>query len=229
MGKNTFFEAQKAELFELIKREPTALADRDGLTPLQQRKLRNESLRFSELVLEEELCSEMYMDVLELNEAQMYSFVTFVLDNNFPGHCLRRRFDEMYVQVKVLKNRPDISNVSFALLMNFVVQLGEYKPTPGEVLNDSRLVSVRDEEPGLFLDLLLHLKDSSYFERELIDNYEKRYGYPMFAFRCDPLVRKHGISCVERVLEGVKNYLTLEELKWREDFIAEHKVKKFRT
>jgi hypothetical protein len=224
MEHNTSFDSQKAELLELVKREPDAFSDRDGLTPLQQRKLRNEEMRFSDLVLEEELCAEMHMDILELNDAQIDRFVKFALDNNFPGHCLRRRFDQTYFQVKVLKEKPDLSDVSYALLMNFVVQLGEYDPTPGEVLNNPRLASVKEEEPGLFLELLFQLKDPSYYERELIDNYEKRYGYGVFALGCDRLVRRHGIDCVERILEGVKNHLTPDELKWRHDFITEHKA-----
>jgi hypothetical protein len=224
MEHNTSFDAQKAELFELIKREPTARANRDGLTPLQQRKLRNEDIRFSELVVEEELCAEMHMDILELNDAQIHHFVQFVLDNDFPGHCLRRRFDHTYFKVRILKEKPNLSDVSYALLMNLVVKLGEYNPTPGEVLKNPRLTSVKEDEPGLVLELLFQLKDSSYYERELIDNYETRYGYAVFALGCDRLVRRHGIDCVERILTGVRDKLTSDELKWREDFISEHKA-----
>ena len=121
MEHNVSFEAKKAELLELIKREPTALAARDGLKPLQQRKLLNEEIRFSELV---ELCSEMYMDVLGLNDAQIHCFTQFVLDNYFPGHCLRRRFDQTYIEVRVPKEKPGLSDISYALLMNLVVQFG---------------------------------------------------------------------------------------------------------
>lgn len=218
------FALKKAELLRIIQNEPSAHADRDGLTPLQQRKLANEEVRFADLVLEEELCAELYMDILELNDAQMDRFVKFVLDNDFPGDCLRRRFDQTYIKVRVLDKKPNLSAVSYAMLVILVANLGEYKPSPGEILNNALLRSVKDEEPGLFLELLFQLQDPGYYERELVENYGTRYEYAQLAFSGDRTVRKYGIEVFERIIAGLKNKLEAQELEWQEKFIKEHKV-----
>lgn len=219
------FEARKAELLQLIRNEPTARADRDGLTPLQQRTLENRAGRFADLVLEEEACAELHFDILDLNDAQIDRFVKYALDNDFPGDCFRRRFDQTYIQVRVRDKKPDLSAVSFVMLMILVVRLGEYKPTPGEILNNALITSMKDEEPGLFLELLLLLDDSSYYEKELSENYGTRYDYAQLSFGADlEAVRKYGIGPVERVFSAIKDKLEPKQVKWREDFIKEHKA-----
>lgn len=219
------FAAKKAELLDLVKKEPTAFADRDGLTPLQQRTLANKEGRFADLVLEEELCAELYMDILELNDAQIDRFVKFALGNDFPGHCLRRRFDQTYIQVRALDKKPDLSAVSYVMLMVLVARLGEYKPTPGEILNNELIRSIKDEGSGLFLELLLLLDDPAYYEKEFTENYGTRYDYAQLAFGADlQAIRKYGINSVERVFSAIKDKLAPQELKWREEFIKEHKV-----
>lgn len=221
----TTFLAKKAELIRLIKSDQDAMADRDGLKPLQQRSIEMREIAvFQDVLLEGELCADMYRDILDFTEEELRVFVSYVSDLPTSKDCLRRRFNHVYLIHVRGQYKPDISANCYMLLLCLVIELGEYKPIPGEILNDKFLVSVKNDYPGGWLQILLHFDDPKYYEEELIGGYGELYGYEHFGLLDTAQARVFGVESVERVFERIKEKMDEKEIGFYQKFLVEYKT-----
>lgn len=223
MEHNASFEAQKAELFELIKREPTASSNREGLTPLQIRLLNLKSLSTSELREEERLCADLYDLIPTLNDAQVDRFVKYILQSDFEGSYLHLRYNYFYM--KNLRMSTSIDPIVIGLLVAMVLNLGKVKIDYNELLNDPVLTQLKTKDPDLWLELL-YQTNWDLFEEDLVDRFEI-YGYEVLALGRERWLAE-GRCNMERLsnlVHRLSGMLEEVEKRWMMDFITEYKVK----
>lgn len=221
MEHNTSFDSQKAELFELIKGEPTASVNWEGLTPLQIRLLGIKLLTLDEIKEEEELCAELCNELLALDEVQVDRFVKYVLQAGFGGDYLRLHYNDAYIQM-MKTHAPPLDPIVVGLFTAMILNIGGAKLTDSELLNDPVLTELKTKDADLWLELLYQTNNWDLFEDELIDRFEM-YGYEVLALgrerwldegRCD-------IERLEKLVHKLSNRLEDNERDWMENFIRQ--------
>lgn len=224
MEHDTSFDTQKAELLELIKGEPTASVNWEGLTPLQIRLLGIKLLTLDETKEEEELCAELCNAVLALDEVQVDRFVKYVLQAGFDGDYLRLQYNDAYIQM-MKTHVPPLDPIVVGLLTAMTLNIGGAKLVGSELLNDPVLTELKTKDADLWLELL-YQSNWNLFEEELIDRFDM-YGYEVLALgrerwldegRCD-------LERLAKLVHKLSNSLEDSERGWMEDFIAKRKAK----
>ncbi len=205
----------------MVAADPTARADKDGLTPLQQRLIKNQApyTTFDELDKEEVFCAELSAAILALNEEQVDRFVKYVLQCPFIGKYLRKRYNTVYLQ-NLKSTIPPLSPIVVGLLTAMVLNLGKVKLGDRELLSDPILVQLESKDPDLWLELL-YQTNWNRFKAELVERFEL-YGYETLALGRERWLDDGRCDLIElaTMVQMLRDKLESKELKWMQDFIA---------